>query len=98
MGSVPRFHVPQDRRVDVAQAPDVLTFRLEGLGRVVLGRGGLSRLKELPLVVVVEVPPRVGAAGGVGVEVGLDAAREAIVLVAGVELNKASREFPENSR
>jgi len=66
--------VPSEEGVNIPDRPDELVLGLEGLGLIVLGRGGLSRLKELPLIVVVEVPPGVGAAGGVAVDVGLDAA------------------------
>jgi hypothetical protein len=72
--------VPSDEGVNIPDRPDELVLGLEVVGGVVLGAGGFARLKELPLIVVVEVPPGVGAAGGVAVDVGLDAAVEAVVL------------------
>ena len=55
--------------------------------------GGFSGLREFPVVGLVEVDPRVGAAGRVGVDVALDAAVKAVALTADDELGKASPEF-----
>ena len=56
--------------------------------------GGRSGFQELPVVGVIEVPPRVGAAGSVGIDVGLYATAQGVfALTADEESSKASAEF-----
>ena len=83
--------VAADEGVGVADRPDDLAAGLEVVGGVVLataraaGGGGPAGLQQLPLVRVIEVDPRVRAARGVGIDVGLDPAVQGVVLVPGVD-------------
>ena len=81
-----RVAVPEDRRVDVAQVPDVLLGERRGHVRLGQGRagpllGGLSHLQVLPRGVVITLPDRPVVAAFV--DVFADAAIEAVVAVLG---------------